>query len=106
MTAITELKKLAEATAPGPWEFKNDGYVYCQSTGEKVCSPHSTLHDSEKISAHIKDVKRKGKFIAAANPATILQMIALIEQMGDALECHADIGVVAEKALAAYKEMK
>ena len=51
---------------PGPWEFRKDGYVYSVATGERVCSPHSTLPESRKVSDHIKDLKQNARLIAAA----------------------------------------
>ena len=76
MTTLNELEALAKAATPGPWEtnkadiisnvievIANNGYV-------SVCDadPYDAL------------------FIAHANPQTILQMIALIRQMEDALK--------------------
>jgi hypothetical protein len=51
---------------PGPWKTNRDGYVYSVATGERVCSPHSTLPDNEKMSEHIKDLKANAHLIAAA----------------------------------------
>jgi hypothetical protein len=58
---MSELK-----ATPGPWKTNRDGYVYSVATGERVCSPHSTLHDNEKMSEHIKDLKANAHLIAAA----------------------------------------
>ena len=53
------------------------------------------------------------RFIAAANPARILQMIALIRQLGDALEVASDLTMPYDdcecpicKAVDAWKEFK
>jgi hypothetical protein len=110
MTNLTELKKLAEAATPGPWETNkndiissdievvaSDGFVSVAD-----CSPYDAL------------------YIAAANPQAILQMIAVIEQMKVALETIADSDnwgedgcwnsssypdEIAEDCLAAYSEL-
>ncbi len=50
---------------PGPWRFSRDGYIVSSTTGERVCSPHSTLLGG-KISDQIKDLKRNARLIAAA----------------------------------------
>ena len=51
---------------PGPWEMRRDGFVYSVATGERVCSPHSTLPDSKKVSEQLKDLKCNAFLIAAA----------------------------------------
>lgn len=49
------------------WEFRKDGFVYCTATGERVCSPHSTLPDSiKKFGPHKQDLKANARLIAAA----------------------------------------
>jgi hypothetical protein len=49
------------------WEFRKDGFVYCKATGERVCSPHSTLPDSiKKFGPHKQDLKANARLIAAA----------------------------------------
>jgi hypothetical protein len=52
----------------GPWKMKNDGFVYSVTTGERVCSPHSTLPEKSeyRVSDHIKDLKANARLIAAA----------------------------------------
>ena len=49
------------------WEFRKDGFVYCKATGERVCSPHSTLPASiKKFGPHQQDLKANARLIAAA----------------------------------------
>jgi len=83
MTTLAELKALAEAAT----------ITWSDNCDVPDCTCHETRED----------------FIAAANPATILQMIAVMEMMSDALEMYMseeDIPwSVVEAALAAYKEM-
>jgi len=50
---------------PGPWRFSSDGHIVSASTGERVCTPHSTLLGG-KVSDQIKDLKRNARLIAAA----------------------------------------
>jgi len=56
---------MSTAPTPGPWEFRRDGFVYSLATGERVCSPHSTLI-SGSLKDDIKDLKRNARLIAAA----------------------------------------
>ena len=83
---ITELENLAQAATPGPWKFEKDGYVKSCVVPEIVCSPHSCLHETAKTKDHMRDLKGTAKFIAAANPQTILAMIELLREMADALD--------------------
>jgi transaldolase len=83
---LDKLEALADAATPGPWIFSNNGYVCSQSLPEIVCSPHSCLPNNAKVSDHIKDVKRTGKFIAAANPETIKALIALCRMQHEVVE--------------------
>jgi hypothetical protein len=53
------------AHTPGPWRFSSDGHIVSASTGERVCTPHSTLLGG-KVSDQIKDLKRNARLIAAA----------------------------------------
>jgi len=96
---INELEKLAKAATPGPWKWYRwtDGYNHVvEDDGTSVTSVrYGGLDDS--------------KYIAAANPQTILAMIELLREMGEALEMYMaaeDIPwSVVEEALAKYKEM-
>lgn len=102
---LAELKKLAEAATPGPWEWRpyteygerRSAVTY--KRGSKIVSD-SWGYEADKNAA----------FIAAANPATIKALIELAEQMQEALvECQ-NIAIdrnfatdKADKALAAYE---
>ena len=66
---------------PGPWEMRRDGFVYSVATGERVCSPHSTLPDSRKVSEQLKDLKRNARLIAAA-PVMLEALKELMEYAG------------------------
>ena len=67
---INELRKLAEDATPGPWIKR--GYVPgigCGVDGVTAVAHHTTSADAD--------------FIAAANPAAILAMIAEIDSLRD-----------------------
>ena len=51
---------------PGPWKVCHDGFVKCSQTGERVCSPHSTLPDQKKNAEHRKNWEANARLIAAA----------------------------------------
>lgn len=91
MTA-TELKKLAETATPGPWiaagpSFGGDFPVYCEEVvvdrehddddGYGICQAPTGL---EKESTH--DMS----YIAAANPAAILKLLAINAELVEALK--------------------
>ena len=64
------------------WEFRKDGFVYCTATGERVCSPHSTLPDSiKKFGPHKQDLKANARLIAAA-PDLLKALKAMLTHMG------------------------
>lgn len=83
MKDYSELKKLAEAATPGPWEY--DGSYVCPARTEdgttyvELWRSIADCHQPENT-----------KFIAAANPAAVLALIAenerylkLVERMVD-----------------------
>lgn len=87
-----ELKKLAEAATPGPWiaagpSFGGDFPVYCEEVvvdrehddddGYGICQAPTGL---EKESTH--DMS----YIAAANPAAILKLLAINAELVEALK--------------------
>jgi hypothetical protein len=77
MTTLTELKKLAEEATPGPWDSpQHSGYAVRNSAGYGII---------------LADCRRTAKFIAAANPQTILKLIELVELQHGALRIEANI---------------
>jgi hypothetical protein len=97
MTNLTELKKLAEAATPGPWwcgdHIKENIYAGSNTAPARISRTNNLLNS---------------RFITAANPQTILQMIAVMEQMRDALGItyvSRDSDAAVAEALAAYKEL-
>lgn len=76
MSDYSELKKLAEAASPGPWlqenddlYFKDDGYTRHMMTAD---AGHDVCDEDGNDYWHRDNLK----FIAAANPAAILALIA------------------------------
>jgi len=76
MTDIQKLKALAEAAPTGPWECENDS-LYFKDDGY---TRH--LLDADSGSDVEEDAYYAAlKFIAAANPAAVLELIAEIERL-------------------------
>ena len=68
MSEFDELKKLAEAAAPGKWEYSmtSSGFRKIKASDKLICGVSSFgCQDA--------------RYIAAANPATILSLIARLE---------------------------
>lgn len=77
---INELRKLAEAATPGPWNTSPGGCgiigpdkQWLGGMNDWVCEYSEEMTQSENNAA----------FIAAANPAAILDMIAEVESLRD-----------------------
>lgn len=97
---IEELKRLAEAATPGPWEYQKDrkdfpvnGYVTIRDCIYSVCVlPYEGIHTDDRVTDN-------GQFIAAANPAAILELIQqrdeLLAALKDARELVDDWGAYA-----------
>ena len=79
---LDTLESLAKAATPGPWSCFtwSNGVSYVRG-GPYMNS--ITTAENNKLPDHY--------FIAAANPATILAMIALLRQAKEALELEANI---------------
>lgn len=130
MTTITELKKLAEAATPGPYKFGLSDYddTYQQVIIEKsfdyrgpgYCENPSIFGaNGERVVGcdeyYIFGSPNDAEYIAAANPETILHILAVIEEMAGALRKYQKRGSMndlesadyaMDAALAKYKEMK
>ena len=82
-----ELKRLAEAATPGPWEYKKDsndfpvnGYVTVRDCIFSVCVlPYEGIRTDDRVTDN-------GRFIAAANPAAILELIRQRDELLAALK--------------------
>lgn len=79
MNDHSELKKMAEAATPGPWAY--DGSYVCPARTEdgttyvELWRSIADCHQPENT-----------KFIAAANPAAVLALIAEVDSLRDDLE--------------------
>ena len=76
MTDHSELKRLAEAATPGPW-YQHGGIMQVLS------------HDCETVCETFEDDGEcpDAQFIAAANPAAVLALIAENEQLAKTADC-------------------
>ena len=102
---ITELENLAKAATPGPWAQSTCFDIVIQS------ETRESLFVAKMPRGH-GECSANAKFVAAANPQTILTMIELLREMGEALESIGDTACgeashqfIALQALAKYKEM-
>ena len=89
MTDLSELKRLAEAAGGGEWRYRPhelddwgevrdaDGWRICQARDPRKASPEALAKTREDDSDPFEDL---AKFIAAANPATILSLIKRVEE--------------------------
>ena len=68
---IEELKRLAEAATPGPWSSHPNGYYGVHSNTGTICSTGEKIADA--------------LYIAAANPAAILELIQQRDELLAAL---------------------
>lgn len=74
MSKYDELKRLAEAATPGPWSY--DGSYICPARVEgetTYVESWSALADSHQM--------ENVRYIAAANPAAILELIAEVDRL-------------------------
>lgn len=88
MLNIEELKRLAEAATPGPWVIEDllSGEVVCASTRWPIAA---TIRHKPKLNTI--DKKQKGEntqYIAAANPAAVLELIRQMEGLEYAAEAN------------------
>lgn len=72
---LDELENLAKAATPGPWEYElgsDDGFDHWQ-----LFNPE-TLEYLVQDDSGVEPETRNLAFIAAANPATVLKLIAVV----------------------------
>lgn len=93
MDKLTELKRLAEAATPGPWVARpGDGALDGRSKfetkrhvliyAEDDCDTHPIADASCNHTCRMPEEQEdNAAFIAAANPATVLSLIAQIEHL-------------------------
>lgn len=80
MSKFDELKKLAEAATPGPWEATRQTDDECSFIGYFIEGVGKTISDDGTAPDH-----KDALFIAAANPAAILELLAIKAQLVAAL---------------------
>ena len=76
---INELRRLAQAAAPGGWYVARGNYVYGRNEvtdGEEVWHPIIACTDDDEVSINFEV---NAKFIAAANPAVINELLDRLE---------------------------
>ncbi len=80
---LQELKTAAEAATPGPWEWPNVG------------SSDFVISGPDRLAIGHLDSPRTAKYVALANPATILKLIAVVEAAQEARRSfHATTAIV------------
>ena len=88
---IEELKRLAEDATPGPWEYDYDdqdhdtciGILWGTNHYAIATIPYNGQVSDEKVTA-------TGNYIAAANPAAVLELIRQRDELLSALKVFAD----------------
>lgn len=92
MNKLSELKAAAQAATPGPWSWKVDGIFYYLSP-EGVNTPlERIIDDGSAWGEYAETIEHDGpdaRFIAAANPATVLALLAELEAKDHAHRVHA-----------------
>lgn len=87
MIDINELRRLAQAATPGGWYVERGNYVYgCKEVtdGEEEWHPIIACTDDDEVSINFEG---NAKFIAAANPAVINELLDRLEESeSDCLE--------------------
>jgi hypothetical protein len=91
MMNIEDLKQKALAATPGPWEYQKDrkdfpvnGYVTVRDCIYSVCVlPYEGIRADDRVTDN-------GRFIAAANPAAVLELIQQRNELLAALKVFAD----------------
>ena len=78
----TELKRLAEAATPGPWKSQ----LSSVKKGARNIAPHIHAGESLPIGEDVKRGNANAAYIAAANPAAILELLAINAELVEALK--------------------
>jgi hypothetical protein len=77
----SELKAIAEKATPGPWLLNTDFYAGAHYYISAPEWPHLLYVAKDKGARYVN-----GEFIAAANPSTVLSLIAELDEKTEALK--------------------
>lgn len=87
MVDLVKLEELAKAATPGPWKqhLVDDTTVICPQ--REICCTFAEggLNDDLDFNSDTEQFEADAAFIAAANPAAILELLAEIERLREAL---------------------
>jgi len=81
----TELKKRAEAATPGPWFFEIDPDGSWANQWPVILASDSEVVGVEGFYGDMEAAKENAAYIAAANPAAILKLLAINAELVGAL---------------------
>ncbi len=97
---LSELEQLAKDATPGPWSYRETGWSSYLTADGKTAVVESTVNNLDM------------RYIAAANPETILRLIELVRLQHEALEftningfCAEESCYKMEQAIAKFKEI-
>lgn len=74
-----ELRKLAKAATPGPWQNAPDGYRVFNNLSGKFGMIKLICWTGANKKTRISENKRNADFIAAANPTVVLALLDEID---------------------------
>ncbi|HGM6804896.1 TPA: ead/Ea22-like family protein [Serratia marcescens] len=98
MDKFSELKAAAMAATPGPWEINRAGNTIVSNQSHPV----ATLSDAFHRQLADGGVGKDAEFIASANPATVLELLAELEAKDKRI---AELGGVCSDASQVFKEI-
>jgi hypothetical protein len=87
---IAALKAAAEKATPGEWH-EGDGWVFVPPAD----AANHPDHALRNVLRDVDEAHENARFIALANPSTILSLIARVEQMEEALRKASQLASIA-----------
>lgn len=89
---LTDLEDKAKAATPGPWEMKKD----CdESAHMQVWDSAGVVCETPLYGFEYPEQWENGRFIAAAPPAAVLRLVAMVRWLADVL--HNSTGIINDK---------
>jgi hypothetical protein len=80
-----ELRKIAEAATPGPWKPEMRVSNFCRIV--EVADPETCIAETGSWAPrHFDEMVANATFIAAANPAVVIELLDTIKTLREALE--------------------